>query len=94
MLGCSSLVKSPPRTDLFTSYPLTPAATSAALVVAPTQVTIDRNPAAVYLAGLSLGSRRTMRSALRVMAQMIEPTKYTSHGRFAPQSSGSVMLIA
>lgn len=62
------------RTDLFTSYPLATSTASTSLALKTTPVAIDRNPVAVYLAGLAPGSRRTMRTALRTIATMIDPT--------------------
>ena len=62
------------RTLIFKSYPLAPSNASASLAPAPTPVAIDRNPVAVYLAGLAPGSRRTMRGALRTIAVMIDST--------------------
>jgi site-specific recombinase XerD len=62
------------RTEVFESYPIATSTVSADLAVAPTATTIERNPVAVYLAGLAPGSRRTMRGGLRAIATMIEPT--------------------
>jgi integrase/recombinase XerD len=62
------------RTDLFDSYPVVTSTPSTDLALAPTRVAIDRNPVAVYLTGLAPGSRRTMRTALRTIATMIDPT--------------------
>jgi len=61
--------KLPSRTDLFISNPADPKKTALALVAK--HGPLDRHPAAVYLGSLSHGSRRTMRGALRTIAQIL-----------------------
>jgi site-specific recombinase XerD len=49
------------------------AAAAAPLAAAVEPPHLDRNPVAVYLASLSLGSRRTMLTALRRIASIVDP---------------------
>jgi len=51
------------------SIPVPPTVSSSLILIRP--LSLDRNPAAVYIASLALGSRRTMRQALRVMAEFL-----------------------
>lgn len=62
------------RTDVFGSDALATSTPSTSRLVAPTPVAVDRNPVAVYLVGLAVGSRRTMSAALRTIATMIDPS--------------------
>jgi site-specific recombinase XerD len=65
----SEEVKLPPRRAVFVSYPVVTG--EAALVPVAEHGRLDRHPAAVYLASLSPGSRRTMRGALRTIAMIL-----------------------
>jgi site-specific recombinase XerD len=62
------------RTTVFDSYPLAATTQPIDLALVRTPVAIDRNPVAVYLASLAPGSRRTMCTALRAIATMIDPS--------------------
>ena len=57
------------RSGIFESYPVEPQ--EAALVTVTEHDPLERHPAAVYLASLSPGSRRTMRGALRTIARIL-----------------------
>src|SRR5258708_36957047 len=59
------------RTALFISNPGDDPQAALALVEEGA-LPLDRHPVAVYLAGLALGSRRTMRAALRVIATIAQ----------------------
>jgi site-specific recombinase XerC len=58
-----------PRRVVFASYPVV--ASEAALIPVGEHGRLDRHPAAVYIASLSPGSRRTMRGALRAIASIL-----------------------
>jgi site-specific recombinase XerD len=63
------------RRGIFDSYPLD---ANTNVVSHPTPLAfvnlpLDRHPVAVYLAGLAAGSRPTMRTALRVIADLLSP---------------------
>ncbi len=64
------------RTSPFDSNPLAAYTLGIEVAAPPTAATLspDRHPAAVYIASLSQGSRRTMMLALRTVATMIDPT--------------------